>query len=50
MFSLNGDEVPEWRSGVGDRMRVVVGSFKGLASPLVPTALQQDIVRSGFFP
>ena len=28
--------VPEWRSGAGDRIRIVVGSYEGLASPLVP--------------
>ncbi|MGY3452975.1 redox-sensitive bicupin YhaK (pirin superfamily) [Bradyrhizobium sp. USDA 4353] len=36
MLQLAGDEVPEWTSGDGDRVRVVVGSFNGVASPLVP--------------
>ena len=33
---LPNSEVPEWRSDVGDRVRVVVGSFEGLISPLAP--------------
>ncbi len=33
---LENSEVPEWRSGAGDRIRIVVGSYEGLASPLVP--------------
>ena len=33
---LENSEVPEWRSDAGDRVRVVVGSYEGLASPLVP--------------
>jgi redox-sensitive bicupin YhaK (pirin superfamily) len=32
---LAGDLVPEWRSEGGDRVRVVVGSFGDLVSPLV---------------
>ena len=36
VFALAAGEVPEWRSGSGDRVRVVVGSFEGLSSPLVP--------------
>ena len=36
MFRLAPSEVPEWRSKTGDRVRVVVGSFAGLVSPLVP--------------
>ncbi|MGJ4928307.1 pirin family protein [Bradyrhizobium sp. HKCCYLS2038] len=36
MLHLAGDEVPEWSSGDGDRVRVVVGSFNDVASPLVP--------------
>jgi len=36
VFALQADEVPEWRSGTNDRVRVVVGSFEGASSPLVP--------------
>jgi redox-sensitive bicupin YhaK (pirin superfamily) len=36
MLRLPGGEVPEWRSDAGVRMRVVIGSFEGLLSPLVP--------------
>jgi redox-sensitive bicupin YhaK (pirin superfamily) len=36
MFRLEKSEVPEWRSGAGDRVRVLVGAFEGVASPLVP--------------
>jgi len=36
MLRLENRDVPEWRSGAGDRVRVVVGSFGGVASPLVP--------------
>lgn len=32
---LQGSEVPEWRSDAGDRVRVVVGSFDRVSSPLV---------------
>lgn len=28
--------MPEWRSDAGDRVRVVVGSFEGVSSPLAP--------------
>ncbi|GGL99630.1 MULTISPECIES: pirin family protein [Micromonospora] len=35
---LQGHEVPQWHSPDGDdRVRVVVGSFKGVSSPLRPT-------------
>jgi len=37
VLGLEGSEVPEWRSEAGDRVRVVVGSFAGVSSPLVPT-------------
>jgi redox-sensitive bicupin YhaK (pirin superfamily) len=41
---------PEWRSDAGDRVRVVVGSFEGAASPLVPvepfTLLDVALARS----
>lgn len=36
MLRLESRDVPEWRSGAGDRVRVVVGSFGGVSSPLVP--------------
>jgi redox-sensitive bicupin YhaK (pirin superfamily) len=36
VFRLQKSEVPEWRSGEGDRVRVLVGSFEGVSSPLVP--------------
>ena len=36
MLRLQTSEVPEWRSNAGNRARVVVGSFEGLSSPLVP--------------
>ncbi len=36
VFKLHGAEVPEWRNGTGDRLRVVVGAFDGIESPLVP--------------
>ncbi|HYM97553.1 MAG TPA: pirin family protein [Candidatus Sulfotelmatobacter sp.] len=36
VFQLDGSDVPEWRSDAGDRIRVVVGSFDGVVSPLVP--------------
>lgn len=36
VFKLHGAEVPEWRDEAGDCVRVVVGAFDGIASPLVP--------------
>ncbi len=36
MLRLQGNQVPEWRNEAGDRVRVVVGAFEGLLSPLVP--------------
>lgn len=36
VYWLDGDAVPEWRSANGDRVRVVVGSYAGIASPMVP--------------
>ena len=36
VFHLEHDEAPEWRSGAGDRVRVLVGSFDGKMSPLAP--------------
>lgn len=35
VFRLTKEQVPEWREN-GDRVRVVVGSFKDVSSPLVP--------------
>ncbi len=36
MFRLERSAIPEWHSDTGDRVRVVVGSFEGVSSPLVP--------------
>ena len=36
VLHLDPGQVPQWHSGAGDRVRVVVGSFDGLSSPLVP--------------
>ena len=36
VFRLERDDVPEWRSEDGDRVRVVVGAFGMLRSPLEP--------------
>jgi redox-sensitive bicupin YhaK (pirin superfamily) len=36
VLRLATGEVPEWRGDAGDRARVVVGSFGGVSSPLVP--------------
>jgi redox-sensitive bicupin YhaK (pirin superfamily) len=36
VLRLPPDAVPVWRSDGGDRVRVLVGSFQGLSSPLVP--------------
>lgn len=36
MLRLEKSKMSEWRSDAGDRVRVVVGSFEGLSSPLVP--------------
>jgi len=33
---LNGAEVPEWRNTTRDRVRVVVGTYEGVVSPLSP--------------
>jgi len=35
-FWLDRNDVPEWRNDSGDRVRVAVGSFEDVASPLVP--------------
>jgi len=37
VLRLKRRDVPEWRSGAGDRVRVLVGTFEGVSSPLVPT-------------
>jgi redox-sensitive bicupin YhaK (pirin superfamily) len=36
VFQLARSEMREWRPATGDRVRVVVGSFEDLSSPLVP--------------
>jgi len=36
ILQLRRDDIPEWRNETGDRVRVAVGSFKGVSSPLVP--------------
>ena len=36
VFRLETSEVPEWRSDAGNRVRVVIGSFEGISSPLLP--------------
>ena len=36
MLRLQGNEVREWWHAGGDRVRVVVGSFEGVSSPLIP--------------
>ncbi|HVM64638.1 MAG TPA: pirin-like C-terminal cupin domain-containing protein [Acidimicrobiales bacterium] len=36
VLHLDPPEVPEWVNGSGDRVRVVVGSFEDVRSPLVP--------------
>ena len=33
---LQKNDVPEWRSSAGDRVRVAVGSLEGVSAPLVP--------------
>jgi redox-sensitive bicupin YhaK (pirin superfamily) len=46
---LQSRQVPEWSNADGDRVRVVVGSFAGVASPLTPlepfTLLDIDLQR-----
>lgn len=46
VFRLQSADVPQWRSN-GDRVRVLVGWFEGLVSPLVPaepfTMLEADL-------
>ena len=36
VLALDASEVPQWLSPAGDRVRVVVGSFEEVASPLLP--------------
>jgi len=36
VFRLEGGEVPVWSDAQGDRVRVVVGQFGGVRSPVVP--------------
>ena len=38
LLKVESQDVPEWRNEAGDRVRVVVGSFEGLTSPLPPPA------------
>jgi len=33
---LQGHQIPEWHNNAGDRLRVVVGEFKGLSSRITP--------------
>ena len=35
-MTLSGSEVPEWTNAAGDRVRVVVGCYEHLTSPMVP--------------
>lgn len=48
-FRIENQDVPIWRSNAGDRVRVIVGSFAGLSSPLVPAEpfcfLDADLVH-----
>jgi redox-sensitive bicupin YhaK (pirin superfamily) len=39
---LERSEVPEWRNDAGDRVRIVVGSFENVASPLVPSLVPSE--------
>jgi hypothetical protein len=36
VLRLEGHDVPEWRNAAGDRVRVAVGAFEGVFSPIVP--------------
>ena len=36
LLQLANDAVEEWRNDAGDRVRIVVGSYSGIVSPLVP--------------
>lgn len=36
VFRLDGEDVPVWTGEGGDRVRVVVGAYGGLSSPVVP--------------
>lgn len=36
VFRLEGSDVPVWRDAQGDRVRVVVGQYGGVKSPVVP--------------
>lgn len=36
VLSLDGSDVPNWRGEAEDRVSIVVGSFAGISSPLVP--------------
>jgi len=51
VFRLAATEIPDWRNDANDRVRIVAGSFDGIASPLCPAepftlvdvALRQEI-------
>ena len=49
VFHLTGSQVPVWQSNAGDRVRVAVGSFRGVSSPIEPiepfTLLDIDLRR-----
>ncbi|MGY4309374.1 redox-sensitive bicupin YhaK (pirin superfamily) [Bradyrhizobium sp. USDA 4369] len=36
VFALDGNEAPVWTGGGGDRVKVVVGDYRGVVSPLHP--------------
>jgi redox-sensitive bicupin YhaK (pirin superfamily) len=36
VLTLEGRHVPEWRDAMADRVRVIVGTFDGVSSPLIP--------------
>jgi redox-sensitive bicupin YhaK (pirin superfamily) len=36
VLRLTNRDVPQWRNATGDTVRVIVGSFQGVSSPLVP--------------
>jgi len=53
VLHLDASDVPEWRDERGDRIRVVVGSYDGTSSPLVPvepfTLLDVELRREATF-
>lgn len=36
VFHAEPERLPQWRNQTGDRVRVVIGSFAGLSSPVIP--------------